>query len=372
VRIIYTYLFKELVTVSLATTGVLTFLLVLVNAFKDIFDKLLNTAVPLTVILKLVVLLIPFVLTFTLPWGVLLAVLIVFGRLSQDKELLALKASGIGLLPIIAPAIWLGALGSVISFWINASLGPLSRQAFKQIGYEMISSDPMAMFKARETLTKLPNRLLWFDSKEGTTIRNVVMWELDKDRIPIRAVRADKGVIQADFQASRLIVTLHNARMEERDRQNPNDINAIRPAGRFEQLPIEISLDAIFQADTKPRITNETMGDLLGLLTDPKGMLLLDNPTPALTELQKRIALSLSCLTFVLVGIPLAIQAQRSETSVGVAISLVVVLVYYFIMITAEAMKKYSAVYPELIIWLPNVLFQGLGIYLIARVNYRK
>lgn len=371
VRIIYTYLFKRLFTVALTTTGVLTFLLVLVNALRDVFKLLLSNEVSFWIIIKLVLLLVPFVLTYTLPWGVLLAVLLVFGRFSQDQELLALKASGVGLLPIIAPAIWLGILFSGIGFWVNAKLGPESRQAFKEIGRDIVTNNPMALFKAQEPIDQFPGYVIWFASKQGTRINDVHMWQLDRENTPLRALRADYGVIEPNLRQQELIVRLHNTRMEERSQSNPVDISTVRPGTVASELPVVIPLDKLFKSNDKPRVSMQTMGGLINLITDPKGFF-LDNPTPALTELQKRIALSVSCFTFVLVGIPLAIQTQRKETSIGVAISLGVVLVYYFITLTADSLKQYSWVYPDFIIWLPNLFFQAVGIALIAWVNFRK
>lgn len=369
--IIYRYLFKDLVIVTVTSTAVLTFLLVILNMLKDVFTLLLKSEVPFWLIVKLVALLVPFVLTFTLPWGVLMAVLIVFGRFSQDKELLALKASGIGLLPIIAPAIVLGIVSSAISFWINAYVGPESRQTFKQLSYEILASDPMVKFREQEVLDDLPNRILWFSSKEGSRIQDVMLWEVDKDRVPLRAVRARSGEIRPDFPANKLVVILYDARIEDRGRVDPTDVSSIHSGGRFAELPIEIPLDALFKRTERVSVTMETFGGLLSQISDPKS-LALDNPTPALTELQKRISQSIASFTFVLIGIPLAIQAQRRETSVGVALSLLIVLTYYVILITADAMKQYAAAYPEIIIWLPNIIFQALGVYLIARVNYTR
>ena len=83
-----------------ATAGavaVLSLIIVLGNAFKQIFELLVNDELPISLIFKMVGLLIPQALTFTMPWGILVAALIVFGRMSQDLELQAIRAAGIGL-----------------------------------------------------------------------------------------------------------------------------------------------------------------------------------------------------------------------------------------------------------------------------------
>ena len=70
-------------------------------------------------------------------------------------------------------------------------------------------------------------------------------------------------------------------------------------------------------------------------------------------------------------GIPLAIQTQRRETSWGIVFALAIVFMYYFLGTVGRGLKSYSALYPELIIWMPNFLFQSIGFWLFYRANRR-
>ncbi|MEM1058913.1 MAG: LptF/LptG family permease [Verrucomicrobiota bacterium] len=370
-KTIYLYLIKELLLVAVGTVGTLTFLLVLANVFKDVFDLLLLD-VNIWLICQMVLLLIPFTLVFTLPWGVLMAVLIVFGRFSGDQELLALKASGIGLLPIIAPAILMGALFSGVAFVNNGWVAPQARTQFKNLFHEIATSNPMALFTEKTPIDRFPNMRLWFAEKEGNRVVDVHIWQLDNDGTPRRVLRADHGRIEPRFDEQRIVLHLYNAKQEERDTANPAAANLTRPGAMAEELPLEISLRGFFNRDENVRPSQMTLGELQSFISNPLTILRDNNPTVSLTELQKRISLSVACFTFVLVGIPLAIQTQRRETSVGVALSLLIVIGYYFLTSTAEALKKEAAFYPEVIIWLPNILFQTLGVAMIAYVNFRK
>ncbi len=77
----------------------------------------------------------------------------------------------------------------------------------------------------------------------------------------------------------------------------------------------------------------------------------------ASTELNKRFSFSLACVTFALIGIPLGITAHRQETTVGFGLSLVVALTYFLIIIVVNTFREKANVHPELLIWLPNVIF---------------
>ena len=371
-KVFYRYLYQEILVVSMVTTGVLTFFLLLANAFRDIFALLLNHEVSFFVIAKLVLLLIPFVLTFTLPWGLLLAVLLVFGRMSRDQELTSLKSSGIGLAPIIAPVLLLAFIYSGLTFWINASLGPESRQMFKEEFAELLRSDPLSFFTSGRVIDEFDGFRLFVGERQGAHLKDVDIWQIDSQFRVLRTIRASEAEIVPDLANERIILNLTDARQDERSDADPDDTHKIESGTRAESLPIEIPLNPLFnRLQERKSVGVLTLGEIGRQVFDPVQIIRTPNMTPLLTELQKRIALSLSSFTFVLVAIPLAIQAQRRETSVGLALSLAIVTAYYLIIIVAEALKTRTHLMPEVIIWMPNILFETLGFILILRANRR-
>ncbi|MEM7790653.1 MAG: LptF/LptG family permease, partial [Verrucomicrobiota bacterium] len=68
-------------------------------------------------------------------------------------------------------------------------------------------------------------------------------------------------------------------------------------------------------------------------------------------------------------GVPLAIQVGRKETSANLAIALIIMMTYYFLMIVVSWMEDSVVLRPDLLIWLPNIIFQTLGFYLLQRAN---
>ena len=93
--------------------------------------------------------------------------------------------------------------------------------------------------------------------------------------------------------------------------------------------------------------------------------------TAVRTEISKRFSLALASLVFVLIAIPLGMVAQRRETSAGFALSLVVALSYFLFVALADAVKDNPAAFPYLLVWVPNLLFIGLGTFLLLRLDYR-
>jgi len=90
---------------------------------------------------------------------------------------------------------------------------------------------------------------------------------------------------------------------------------------------------------------------------------------PTLTEIQKRMAASLGPLTLALIGIPLGVHSHRKETFIGIALSVAIAFLYYFLLVFAETFKERGSFYPELLVWVPNILFQSLGLWLFWRLS---
>jgi lipopolysaccharide export system permease protein len=195
VTLIHNYLYREIVVLTVAIIGVLTFLLVGLEIFKVFALIINNTDLPLWLTAKFIWLLIPFTLTLTIPTGLLAAVLIIFGRMSSDRELLALKASGVGLLPIVAPVFIIAGILMVLDFWLIASVNPECRKEYNEMKHEIVTNNPMALFNPETLLDKIPGARIYFTRKKGTELDDVIIWQLNDQGKVTTSLHADLATI---------------------------------------------------------------------------------------------------------------------------------------------------------------------------------
>ena len=367
-KILDRYLLTALSVATLMGVALLSLVLVLGNVFKEMLDLLINHNVPLETVLSFIAFVLPFSMTFTIPWGFLTAVLLVFGRLSADNEIIALRSNGVSFTRVFYPVLGIALFLVGVCFWINTEVAPKAQYAMLTSLYRIATSNPTAMFQADEVVDQFPDRRIYVGSREGDLMKNLIVFEIDEKGIPSKVVFAKTGTLTSDMQHNRLLLKVQDAHFEQRDHRQPDQVDMIRQGITMREGVFPMSLQKLFDQKKREKpLSSHTLQELFAELAKP------DCPRRLAfqVEISKRFSLSLAALSFALIAVPLGITAHRKETSVGFALSLVIAFGYFFFIIVADTFRNNDHAFPVVLIWLPNLFFTGLGIWLFSRLARR-
>src|ERR1700738_1441650 len=368
-KILDRYLSGQILSAVTWAVSLLTMILVLGNVLRDLLSLLLSHQVPVTYILAFIAYLLPFSMTYSIPWGVLVAVLLVFGRLSSDNELVALRANGVGMTRICYPVFVIAIVFLGICLLINLYAAPIAEVKLRSAAFDLASNDPLALFGSDEVIDQFPNRKIYVGKKEGKTLHDLHIFELNAENLPVRVIYARSGTLEVDKKNEQILLNVYDARYEERDATALDDLKKMRHGITMREGGLPISLQELLRrAQNNQRPNEMTLDQLRDALEKTKDV---EDEAAFKTEVSKRFSNAMAVFTFVLVGIPLAVTAQRKETSVGIALSLVVAFSYFIIIVITDNVKHKPNLHPEYLIWIPNLIYLTLGGTLFVRMARR-
>jgi len=380
-RTLHLYVGRQVLATLAMTVAVVAGLFLIVNVLKDILPLLVSPQVPLVSVFSVMAMLLPYGLAFALPIGLLTATLLVFGRLSADQELTAVRAGGVSLLALVTPVLWIGILASALAAFANLELAPRCRVAAKELLYELGVARPTALLVEGRYITEFPGWTLYIGRRRGENeFADVLLTETRREQL-VRRIRARRASVTVDTATRQVVFRLFDAEVFTR----AGGLTPGLPAGEsapgapaaaeldwgmayFEEAPpVRLDLSGAHPLDAKPKLSEMTSTQLLAERHDLQRQGI--DPTPVLVNLHRQVSFSFACFSFTLIGIPLAIRGHRRETSFGIAAALVLTAVYYSFIILGQALETRSHLLPHLLVWVPNFLFQGLGAWLLWRAN---
>lgn len=364
-KIIDRFISRELIVSLSFAVAVLSLVLVIGNIFRKLLPLLVNQDVPVEYILTFIAYVLPFSLIFTIPWGLLTAILLVFGRLSADNELTALRSNGVSIARIATSLAVLAIICTGICLWLNVAVAPAAQQKLRSTVLDLATRNPMALFGSDQVIDQFPGRKIYVGRKEGNRLENIIVFETNEYWMPMRVTHARSGVLEADLENQRLLMHLYDAHYQQRDEKDPYDLRRVRDGINIVEGTLPIGLEELYQKEK--RRTSRSAMSLEQLMEQLKTGDRTEQ-SASRTEINKRFAFPFSCIAFALVGVPLGITAHRRETSMGFLLGLIVAFFYFLFIILADAVRGSPALHPELLVWFPNVLFIGLGLWMFRRL----
>lgn len=382
-KTLHFYLTRQVLATLGMTIVVFTFVLLLGNVLKEIIELLISRQATLSTVAQAIALLIPWVLAFALPMGMLTAALLVFGRLSADQELTAVRSSGVSLVTLITPVLLLSLALCGLSAFINLQVAPQCRVAYKNlINQKRAGLSGNIRVPAGRFVKEFKDVIFYIGKSDGLHFEDVHIYHLTNNIVD-SVTHAQRGSLEITNQQA----IVHLFDVVKTDLDNPA---ASETTGSADQ---PFNLKPAAQAQSKPPLSDMTffqlqreLRELERMLRAPRAMPKMsreelleqrrafereksDALMPVLVQIHRQAAFSFACFGFTLVGIPLGVRTHRRETNIGVAMALALVLVYYSFMILGESMQTHAEWAPYLIVWFPNFLFQAAGAVMLWRAN---
>lgn len=360
-KILRKYILKEIIIMFLFSLLVFTFTLVIGNLIQ-LAELVISKGVDIKLVGTLFLYLIPFLLSYTIPMSMLTSILIVFGRLSSDNEITAMRASGVNLYKLTIPLIITGFIFSLISVVLNNAMIPKmhfeSRKIVKNIGVKM----PSAYLEAGSFIKSFRGYIIYIQDIEKNKLKGIRIYQIQENR-PTRTIIAEKGeFIPLDAQNA-IKLKLTNGTSDEQNQKNPMEFYKLNFKNYFVTLNIGDANTGAENIQKKPKEMNfQEIRDEVKKL----GIHHIDAPS-LVTELHRKISISFASLVFVILGIPLGIYVKRGEKTTQFAIALCVIVVYYLLMAGSIALSLKNIGHPALWMYLPNITLACLGIILFKR-----
>ncbi|WP_438482400.1 LptF/LptG family permease [Oleiharenicola lentus] len=376
-NLIHRHIFANVALTCLATVGLFAFVLMIGNTLKEILPYILSGQFDVGVSIQLILLLIPYVLVYALPLGILTGVLLVLGRMSSDREVTALRASGLSVAWLSAPILFFALLCVAFGVFVNLQFMPMAKVTSQRMVAEAVSSNPLSFIIPKTFIRDFPGMVIYAGEKDGSKLKDLWLWELDEQRRVRRFGRAESGEIELDATGDKLTLTVERAQMEVRNDKDPE--NFIQEIGTPSMeratfdLPLnKLSGDKVVKRKLKWMTFSQLIDEWRRLgKPDPA----VDNEKRELERMRVQIvfhekfAMSFAVLSFALVAIPLGIKVSRKETSANLFVGVGLFLGYYFLTIVVGWFDGRPELRPDLLMWAPNLIFQGLGLWMFYKID---
>ncbi len=367
IKILHKYLLKEFIA-SFGFGLIIFSAILLLDQIFQFVDLFLSKGVSFFLILQLFVLIIPNILSLTIPMAILFGALLSYGRFAEDNEITVMKATGISYKTLSMPLIIFVMCISLGLVWFNHYLSPSTHQYFRTLYKKILTEAPLAKF-SEKTITSIGDYKIYAHkvNSKNNTLNGINIYKFEKienadgsrktDRIPWR-IAASYGTVGVDKNV--VILTLYDGYWQRTD---PNEFGSMihMNFGTYKfSIPISSGIDF---SDTALRELNSKK--LRAKIKNTSDKLERNSYT---NEYWLRWTVAIAPLVFVLIAIPVGIMAGKGGKAIGFGMSLGVIFVYYLLLVISMNVGEKGYVPSWCIMWLPDAVLLTAGIFLFGKM----
>ncbi len=302
----------------------------------------------------------PAVISLTLPMALLLATILVIGRLSSDLEILALRSAGVGMFRIMIPILSVGLAISLGNILFNESVVPRANY-YAEVLLNNLKKTNISI-RENVNLTQyddkgFPLRIINVREVNEKTLQDITIAEYESGRLA-RVIRAEYG----NWDAIGGWV-FNNGVMHVLLEQSSQDLMVIH----FEKEIINLSLNLLDFTKRKQSHDEMNARELMAFIQ--KEALLGKNVNEMLIQYYLKFALPFACLIFTMIGAAISFQPHRRSSAMGMGLSIIIILGYYIIYSFGLVLGINSIIPPLIAAWIPNIIVGTFSLYLLNKVS---
>jgi len=306
--------------------------------------------------------LVPQGLGITIPIALLLGVLMGLGRLSSDRETVALQACGVSLLRMLIPLALLGAVSALATGYVLIIALPDANQAFREISFRTVASRAEGEIKPRVFDEYFPDVVLYVRevSATGGGWSDVLLADSRASEQPVIYV-AQRGRVVLDREERTVDIVLTKGSGHQVDPSQPESYEV----HSFDEIVIGLDSESVFPRTGPQRGYRELA---ITELQDEANRLNAAGLSPhrPVMEIHRKFSIPVACLVFILIALGLGVTSRKDGRLASFALGAGVIFTYYVIMYGAEAMAMAMLVSPKLAMWIPNIILGLFGVGLVV------
>ena len=370
------YVLRLTLAPFLIALGVFTFVLA-VEPILDHAKDLLAKGVSVPTAAWLLSCLLPSALALTIPMAVLTGILIALGRLSGDRESVALVACGVSPFRLLRPLLLLAVLTGALDMYILVQAVPDANQTFNDIAFRTLTEQTAADIKPRVFYDRFPGKVLYIrDILPNGRWAGVLLADSTDPQHP-SVTLADEGELIIDRDRRAVQMVLRRQSTYAPGRTDPR----VYLTSSNDDLRTTISAESVFgNARTVPGLHDMTRAQLADAIEAHR---LRGEPAhQEIIQRQQMFSFPVACLVFAIIGLGVGLNTRKEGRLAGLTLGLAIIMIYYATMGLAEAWTKSaarSATAADLVAggrvdliaswarWIPNILVGLIGVAALWR-----
>jgi LPS export ABC transporter permease LptG/LPS export ABC transporter permease LptF len=360
-KLIDRYVVREVLLPFFLWLLVITFILEM-PPILDQGEKLIEKGVEWSIIVRVLATLLPQALGVTIPISLLLGILIGLGRLSADREFVALQACGVSIFRILRPVALLAVLACGATAYVMIVALPNANQTFREITFGVIAARAENDIRPRVFSAEYTNRVLY--------VRDVLPTGGWRDVFMADSTRPDQTTSYFAEQG-RLIVNREKQTVELLLENGTRHTTFVTQPEKYEGSSFG-HLVLNMEADTTlPRSVTLLKGDNEMSIAELRAKIAEAAKTgsPAYGQyftIQQKFSIPVACLVLALIGLGLGLTNRRDGKLAGFVLGFGVIMAYYFVLWTSRALALGGRISPTFAPWIANVVLGGVGIILVV------